>query len=67
MSVVTVLVRPSRDVTVTSAPGITAPEISTTVPMVLPDAGCCADGVATACAAAGTARDESCRNQEDEA
>src|SRR5688572_14517341 len=41
-SVVTVLVRPSREVTMTSAPGMTAPEISTTVPTVLPAAGCCA-------------------------
>jgi hypothetical protein len=65
ISVFTVLVRPSRDVTMTSAAGITAPEISTTG----------ADGVARRrrlCRRCGNlracrrCRHESCRNQKEE-
>src|SRR4029079_3807631 len=55
VSVTTVLVRPSREVTMTSAPGITAPEISTTVPTVFVDAVCA--GAAVVCAADGKAID----------
>src|SRR5690349_3444967 len=40
VSVVTVLERPSLDFTLTEAPGMTAPEISTTVPVVVVGAGC---------------------------
>src|SRR5262245_37454197 len=51
----TVLVRPSRAVTVMSAAGMTAPEMSTMVPTVLPAVGCWADAAAATWAATGDA------------